>query len=105
MNEVAEHQRGGHAARTTYWLVALILAIITLLEVAVFYIPFLRPAVAPILLVLSATKFALVTMFFMHLRYDRPILTVILSTGLMVAAAIILALMLLFGALRLMAPA
>jgi len=105
MNEVAEHQGGGHAARSTYWLVALILAIITLLEVAVFYVPFLRSAVVPMLLVLSATKFALVAMFFMHLRYDRPILTVILSTGLMVAAAIILALMLLFGALRLMTPA
>lgn len=105
MNEIAEHQSGAHASRSTYWLVALILAIITLLEVAVFYIPFLRTAIAPILLVLSATKFALVAMFFMHLRYDRPILTAILSTGLVVAAAIILALMLLFGALRLMAPA
>jgi hypothetical protein len=47
VNEIAEHQSGAHASRSTYWLVALILAIITMLEVAVFYIPFLRTAIAP----------------------------------------------------------
>lgn len=88
-----------HASRGTYWLVALILGIITLLEVAVFYVPAIRPVIVPTLLTLSAAKFVLVAMFFMHLKYDRPILTRVFLGGLVVATLIILAMMLLFGAI------
>jgi hypothetical protein len=52
-----------------------------------------------VLLILSAAKFVLVAMFFMHLKYDTPVLTVVLSIGLLVATAIILAIMFLFGAI------
>lgn len=89
-----------HASRGTYWMVALVLAIITLLEVAVFYVPLLRTIIVPVLLVLSAAKFTLVAMFFMHLRYDRPILSVVFVSALLVATILILALMLLFGQIR-----
>ncbi len=90
---------GGHASRSTYWIIALILGILTLLEVAVFYVPAVRGVIVPVLLVLSAAKFALVAMFFMHLKYDSPVLTLVLSGGLVVAAAIIIAMMFLFGAI------
>lgn len=95
-----EHGEPGeaHASRATYWLVALILAIITLLEVAVFYVPAIRPVIVPILLVLSGAKFVLVVAFFMHLKYDRPVLTRVFAGGLVVATLIVLALLLLFGA-------
>lgn len=86
-----------HASRGTYWLIALILAILTLLEVAVFYVPLLHAAIVPFLLVLSAAKFALVALFFMHLKFDRPVLTTVFAGGLIVATGIILAMMLLFG--------
>jgi len=86
-----------HASRGTYWMVALVLAIITLLEVAVFYLPFLEGILAPVLLTLSAAKFALVAMFFMHLKFDRPILTGLFVGGILVATVIVLALMILFG--------
>lgn len=94
----AEEAPEAHGSRQTYWLVALILAIITLLEVAVFYVPAVRPIIVPVLLVLSAAKFVLVVAFFMHLKYDQPVLTRIFMGGLVVATVIILALMLLFGA-------
>ncbi|MGH2393074.1 MAG: cytochrome C oxidase subunit IV family protein [Gemmatimonadota bacterium] len=90
---------GGHASRSTYWIIALILGIITVLEVAVFYVPAVRGVIVPVLLVLSAAKFVLVAMFFMHLRYDSPVLTLVLSGGLVVAAAIVIAMMFLFGAI------
>ena len=90
---------GGHASRGTYWLVAVILAIITLLEVAVFYVPAIRPVIVPTLLSLSAIKFALVVLFFMHLKYDRPVLTGVFLGGLVVATLIVLAMMLIFGAI------
>jgi len=101
---VAEHStleahEGGHAARGTYWIIAVVLAIITMLEVAVFYVPAIRGVIVPVLLVLSTAKFALVAMFFMHLKYDSPVLTVVLSIGLVVATAIVLSLMFLFGAI------
>jgi cytochrome c oxidase subunit 4 len=86
-----------HASRSTYWLIALILGIFTLLEVAVFYVPLLHSVIVPILLALSSAKFALVAMFFMHLKFDKPILTTLFAGGLVVATAIILAMMLLFG--------
>jgi len=100
---MAEHSTHGtgnaqaHAGRGTYWLIALILGIITVLEVAVFYVPLLHEVIVPILLVLSATKFAMVAMFFMHLKYDKPILTTVFAGGIVVATVIILAIMLLFG--------
>jgi cytochrome c oxidase subunit 4 len=86
-----------HASKSTYWLIALVLGILTLLEVAVFYVPLLHSVIVPMLLVLSSAKFALVAMFFMHLKFDKPILTTVFAGGLVVATAIILAMMLLFG--------
>lgn len=87
----------GHASKGTYWLIALVLGILTLLEVAVFYVPLLHAVIVPILLVLSTAKFALVAMFFMHLKFDKPILTTVFAGGLIVATAIIVTMMLLFG--------
>ena len=67
----------GHANKSTYWLIAVILGIITMLEVAVFYVPLLHSVIVPLLLVLSTAKFVLVAMFFMHLKFDKPILTTV----------------------------
>ena len=100
-----EHPGRGHTSRATYWMVALILGIVTLLEVAVFYVPLLHAVVVPILLVLSAFKFALVAAFFMHLKYDKPILSMVFAVGLLVAIFIILALYFLFHVLARTPPA
>lgn len=89
----------GHASKSTYWLIAVVLGILTMLEVAVFYVPLLHSVIVPFLLVLSAAKFILVAMFFMHLKFDRPILTTVFAGGIVVATVIILAMMLLFGAI------
>lgn len=86
-----------HASRATYWMVALVLGIITVLEVAVFYVPALRAIIVPVLLTLSAAKFVLVALFFMHLKYDRSVLTWIFMLGLAVAVTVVVSLMLLFG--------
>lgn len=98
---MAEHAASdsskGHASKSTYWLIAVILGILTMLEVAVFYVPLLHSVIVPVLLVLSAAKFILVAMFFMHLKFDRPILTTVFAGGIVVATVIILAMMLLFG--------
>jgi cytochrome c oxidase subunit 4 len=94
-----EAHGGGHASIKTYINVAVALAILTAIEVASLYIPgipnwFLITA----LLVMSALKFFLVVGFFMHLRYDSPIMRALFVGPLIIAIAIILALMALFSA-------
>ena len=60
-----------HADVGTYVKVAVILTVVTALEFAVIYIRALTPILVPLLLVMSAAKFALVVLFFMHLK-DAP---------------------------------
>jgi cytochrome c oxidase subunit 4 len=64
----AEH---AHPGARAYVIIALILAVITAVEVAVYYIPELRPFIVPILVILSAVKFWMVVAFFMHLWFDH----------------------------------
>jgi len=86
-----------HVSNRTYVLIAVVLAVITAVEVMVFYIEALHPLLVPILLTLSAAKFLLVVGFFMHLKYDSPMLRGLFAGPLLVAAAIILGMMALFG--------
>ena len=90
-----EPQGASHPTPITYVIVAMTLAIITAIEVAIFYITGLGHAIIPVLVVLSSGKFALVAMFYMHLRYDARLFTVLFFGGLALAASVIIALMLL----------
>lgn len=88
----------GHASVWTYLKVALVLTLITALEVGVIYIRLLTPIVVPLLLAMSLAKFSLVVMFFMHLRYDARSLTGLFVGPLLVALGLAVALMTLTGA-------
>jgi cytochrome c oxidase subunit 4 len=88
----------GHATVATYIKVAVVLTAVTVIEVAATYIRALTPILIPALLVLSLAKFSLVVMFFMHLRYDSRVLSVLFVGPMLVAVAIILALIALIGA-------
>ncbi len=94
---------GGHATVRTYINVAIALAIITAVEVASLYIPGIpNPLLVTSLLVMSVIKFVLVVGFFMHLRYDHPILRALFVGPLVIAIIIILAIMALFSAFLLL---
>src|SRR6266508_1381645 len=88
---------GGHPGERTYIQVAVTLAAITAVEVAVWYISGLRDVLVPILLVLSAVKFAAVVGYFMHLKFDDRRFTWIFGGGLTVAGSIVVALIVLFN--------
>ena len=90
----------GHEAPTvgTYVRVALILTVVTALEVGVIYVRQLAPIVVPLLLAMSAAKFALVALFFMHLRYEPRALAFLFVGPLILAAGLVVALMTLTGA-------
>ncbi|MBI4298802.1 MAG: cytochrome C oxidase subunit IV family protein [Chloroflexi bacterium] len=80
----------------TYVKVGLLLGFITAVEVGIFYVQALRGAFIPIFLVLSAVKFALVAMFYMRLRFDSRLFSWLFVGGLLLAAAVMVALMALF---------
>jgi cytochrome c oxidase subunit 4 len=87
-----------HATTATYVKVALVLTAVTVIEVAATYIRALTPVLIPALLVLSLAKFALVVLFFMHLRYDSRILSFLFVGPLLIAVVIVLALIALIAA-------
>jgi cytochrome c oxidase subunit 4 len=86
----------GHPTPATYFKVAMTLVIITAIEVAIFYATWLGHGIIPILVLLSAGKFALVVMFYMHLKYDHRLFSGMFVAGFFVAAGVIFALLALF---------
>jgi cytochrome c oxidase subunit IV len=88
-----------HPTWSTYWKVAVILTLITACEVWVYYIPTFVAGhlFVPTLLVLSAMKFAIVVLFYMHLRYDHKLFRALFTGPLIIAVTTIVALLFLFG--------
>lgn len=79
----------GHPGQKEYVAIAAILAVITAIEVGVYYAQGpLGFVFKPILIVLSLGKFALVALFFMHLKFDSRFFSVIFVTGLLLAVAV-----------------
>jgi cytochrome c oxidase subunit IV len=91
------HGPGAHASVGTYLTIAAVLTAVTALEVGVIYVRRLAPVIVPLLLAMSAAKFALVVLFFMHLRYDARPLKVLFFGPLVIAVGLAIALMTLHG--------
>ena len=94
-----------HPTWSTYWKVAVILTVITVGEVWIYYIPSFVAShlFVPTLLVLSAIKFAIVVMFYMHLRYDHKLFRALFTGPLIIAMSTLVALLFLFGHLAIRA--
>lgn len=90
------HERP-HPSPKEYILIATVLAIVTGIEVAIFYLPALESILVPALLILSAIKFALVVLWFMHLRFDSPLFRRLFIAGLVLALSLFLIVLLIFG--------
>ncbi|HEX2173959.1 MAG TPA: cytochrome C oxidase subunit IV family protein [Dehalococcoidia bacterium] len=108
-SRVADHSRAAepdahepgthpHPGQGEYVRIAVILAVITAIEVGVYYVEALRGLLIPILIVLGALKFALVVMFFMHLKFDNRLFTFLFTGPLIGMILILIALLALFSA-------
>jgi cytochrome c oxidase subunit IV len=88
-----------HPTAGTYVKVGVILTVITMLEVWAYYIPSLvaSPFFVPLLLIMSAMKFVIVVLFYMHLRYDHRLFRALFTGPFIVAALTLIGLMFLFG--------
>ncbi len=82
--EASAEEAGGraHPGPLEYVKIGLILAVITAVEVGLFYLDIAQWALVTILVVLSAVKFSLVVMWFMHLRFDSRVFSWLLVGGL-----------------------
>jgi cytochrome c oxidase subunit 4 len=95
----AAHDAHAHPTWKQYKWVALILTAITVVEVWIYYIPsFTRTKLfVPSLLIMSAVKFAIVVMFYMHLKYDARLFRALFTGPLIIAVITLISLMFLFG--------
>ncbi len=91
----------GHPTAGVYLKVGVILTLITVVEVWAYYIPALVASnfFVPLLLILSAVKFVIVVLFYMHLKYDHRLFRALFTGPFIVAAFTMLGLMFLFGKL------
>ncbi|HEX6644360.1 MAG TPA: cytochrome C oxidase subunit IV family protein [Gemmatimonadales bacterium] len=100
------HEDAAHAhpGPGLYVKIGIVLFVLTGLEVAAYEIAhrpgalgaFLKPIVVPVLLLLSAFKFALVAMFYMHLKQDSKLLSGLFVFPLIIATVVIVSLIALF---------
>jgi cytochrome c oxidase subunit 4 len=97
----AEVPHEEHASPKTYVQIAVLLTIITALEVGTYYSEWLnRPenhrALVLLLVVMSSAKFFTVVGWYMHLKYDARIFRRLFLAGLTLAAVILSVLVALF---------
>jgi cytochrome c oxidase subunit 4 len=79
---------GDHPQPSEYVVIGIILAAVTAVEVALFYIDLNHKALVVMLMALSAVKFGLVIGYFMHLKFDNKLFTTLFLGGLALAVAV-----------------
>lgn len=86
-------QTHSHPTPGQYWKIAAFLAVLTAIEVAMYYIDEelgLGAINAGILITLSTIKFVIVVGWFMHLRFERPLLSRFFTAGFILAFSLYL---------------
>jgi cytochrome c oxidase subunit 4 len=71
-----------------WWLLAL-----TIIEIAVIYLPLTKLVIGALLVALALSKASLVALYFMHLRFERFTLSLIALTPLILCVFLILMLL------------
>ncbi|MGH7830128.1 MAG: cytochrome C oxidase subunit IV family protein [Candidatus Binatia bacterium] len=80
-------------ASPNYWMVWLYLFVLTVVEIAVIYMPFPKIIIAILLIGLACYKALLVAMYFMHLKFERRTLGIIALTPFVLCVFLILMLL------------
>jgi cytochrome c oxidase subunit 4 len=96
-----DHAAGHEQEQSKFWIfvqLAMLLAVITGLELVTVYLPFMKWILVTVLVVLSTVKFMFVIFYFMHLRWDKAFCTILFFIGLVLASGTMWALLKLFSA-------
>ncbi len=100
------HAHHAHPTAKTYVQIAVVLFALTFLEVASYEIAhgepgalqnLVKPVFIPALILLSIAKFALVGMYYMHLKTDDRLLSWVFNFSLLIAVIVVLGLMVLMS--------
>ena len=93
----SEHAAEEHGlSPREYIYIGIALTIITFVELGASLWVDLGDALAPVLIVLSAVKFAAVVAFYMHLRFEHRLLVQVFVGSFVLAGAVLIALIALF---------
>jgi cytochrome c oxidase subunit 4 len=88
-----------HPSPRVYWVIALVLAVLTAVEITIPQVSAFDGVKVPALLSLGAIKFGAVIGFFMHLRFDRKLYRNVFFIGVLGALLIFVIVLLTFEAL------
>jgi cytochrome c oxidase subunit 4 len=94
--EVATHDQA-ESKFQIFIQIAMILAVITGIEIVLVYIPMAKWIITTTLVVLSAVKFMFVIFYFMHLKWDKIFCTMLFFIGLALGGGTAVALVSLFA--------
>ena len=98
-----------HPGPREYVRIAVVLAVVTAFEIALFYLEPVAEGFGGIivvaLIVLMIIKFALVGLWFMHLKFDNPLFMRLFVAGLGIAVTVFGVVLLMFGVSALLALA
>lgn len=82
-----EHGHGHGLSDLGYIKVAVLLAVLTAIEVSTYYVDF-GPFFMPVLIILMVVKFFIVVSYFMHLKFDSKVFTWMFYSGLFLALGV-----------------
>jgi len=94
---IDRRQEVHHPDWREYTVIGVILTIITAVEVAIVYIEAMGRALLPALLTLSVIKFILVVAWYMHLKQDSKLFSLLFLGGLFMSMGVIMGLLAMFG--------
>ncbi len=100
----SDTSHAAHPPPPLYVKIALLLAALTGIEVALFYLEETVGALAvPLLIILAFLKFVIVIGYYMHLRYEKPLLSRFFSAGFVLAILVYAVVLGTFGVLAIRA--
>ena len=88
--ESMEAEAGAHAhpSALEYVQIGIVLAIVTAIEVGLYYLDISHNLLVVLLIGLSALKFSLVVLWFMHLRFDNRLFSQLFILGFLLALSV-----------------
>jgi cytochrome c oxidase subunit IV len=93
-----EHAHADDGKFHLFVQIAMILAIITGVEIVLIYVPLAKWFIVSSLVFLSLVKFMMVIFWFMHLKFDKAFCTILFFIGLVLAGGTVAALLAIFSA-------
>jgi cytochrome c oxidase subunit IV len=95
------HDQHTHPDNSVYIKIGVVLTVLTAIEIAAYYVEDQLGAIAaPLILILSAGKFVLVALYYMHLKYDSRTFTGIFLFPFTLGVLVIVSLILLYHVLH-----